>query len=221
MAANAVDFRSKSSPIPSCNLSAHDICAPDGILPLIALIHSSGVSPQRIDFEITETAVMFDFARAQQSIAALKAMGCSISLDDFGTGYSSLSHVHRLPLDKIKVDRSFVADVTDNPVSHKIIKSLTGLCADMEIACVVEGVETRAQLDSLRRLGCDHIQGYYFARPMHGECSLRLSGAGATTPQRRDAACRAGVSRRLRHSSPRWDAAAASSEAKRSRPERA
>ncbi|QPF93633.1 putative bifunctional diguanylate cyclase/phosphodiesterase [Bradyrhizobium commune] len=153
----------------SFNLSAHDVCSPEGILPLIAIIEKSGVPPRRLDFEITETAVTFDFVRAQQSIAALKTMGCGISLDDFGTGYSSLSHVHRLPLDKIKVDRSFVADINDNPVSHKIIKSLTGLCDDMEIACVVEGVETRAQLDSLRRLGCDFIQGYYFAKPMSGD----------------------------------------------------
>ena len=150
----------------SFNLSAHDICSPDGILPLITIIENSGLPPRRIDFELTETAVTFDFVRAQQSIAALKAMGCGISLDDFGTGYSSLSHVHRLPLDKLKIDRSFVADINDNPVSHKIIKSLTGLCDDMEIACVVEGVETRAQLDTLRRLGCDFIQGYYFAKPM-------------------------------------------------------
>jgi diguanylate cyclase (GGDEF)-like protein len=150
----------------SFNLSAHDICSPDGVLPLIAIIQRSGVAPSRLDFEITETAVAFDFRKAQESIATLKAMGCGISLDDFGTGYSSLSHVHRLPLDKIKVDRSFVADVNANPVSHKIIKSLTGLCADMEIACVVEGVETHDQLDSLRRLGCDYIQGYYFAKPM-------------------------------------------------------
>lgn len=143
--------------------------------------------PHRIDFEITETAVTFDFVRAQQSIATLKAMGCGVSLDDFGTGYSSLSHVHRLPLDKIKVDRSFVSDINDNPVSYKIIKSLTGLCDDMEIACVVEGVETRAQLDTLRRLGCDFIQGYYFAKPMPGDAigdylakeGLRLDGAGA------------------------------------------
>ncbi|MGY4513257.1 putative bifunctional diguanylate cyclase/phosphodiesterase [Bradyrhizobium sp. USDA 3650] len=153
----------------SFNLSAHDICSPEGILPLITIVEKSGLPPHRIDFEITETAVTFDFVRAQQSIAALKAMGCGISLDDFGTGYSSLSHVHWLPLDKIKIDRSFIADVNDNPVSHKIIKSLTGLCDDMEIACVAEGVETRAQLDTLRRLGCDFIQGYYFAKPMHGD----------------------------------------------------
>ncbi|WP_199751851.1 EAL domain-containing protein [Bradyrhizobium sp. RP6] len=150
----------------SFNLSAHDVCAAEGILPLISIIEKSGLPPHRIDFEITETAVTFDFVRAQQSIAMLKAMSCGISLDDFGTGYSSLSHVHRLPLDKIKIDRSFVSDINENPVSHKIIKSLTGLCDDMEIACVVEGVETRAQLDSLRRLGCDFIQGYYFAKPM-------------------------------------------------------
>jgi diguanylate cyclase (GGDEF)-like protein len=171
----------------SFNLSAHDVCSPEGILPLITIVEKSGLPPHRIDFEITETAVTFDFARAQQSIAALKAMGCGISLDDFGTGYSSLSHVHWLPLDKIKIDRSFIADVNDNPVSHKIIKSLTGLCDDMEIACVAEGVETRAQLDTLRRLGCDFIQGYYFAKPMHGDAideylakeRQRLGGAEA------------------------------------------
>jgi diguanylate cyclase (GGDEF)-like protein len=171
----------------SFNLSAHDVCAAGGILPLISIIEKSGVPPRRIDFEITETAVTFDFARAQESIATLKAMGCGISLDDFGTGYSSLSHVHRLPLDKIKVDRSFVADINDNPVSHKIIKSLAGLCDDMEIACVAEGVETRAQLDSLRRLGCNFIQGYYFAKPMPASAigdylakeRQRLDGAGA------------------------------------------
>jgi len=171
----------------SFNLSAHDVCAAEGILPLISIIEKSGLAPHRIDFEITETAVTFDFARAEQSIATLKAMGCGISLDDFGTGYSSLSHVHRLPLDKIKVDRSFVADINENPVSYKIIKSLTGLCDDMELACVVEGVETRAQLDTLRRLGCDFIQGYYFAKPMPADAidtylakeRKRLDGAGA------------------------------------------
>ncbi|MGC2777558.1 MAG: EAL domain-containing protein [Bradyrhizobium sp.] len=165
----------------SFNLSAHDICSPDGILPLIAVINASGVPPRRIDFEITETAVTFDFVRAEQSIAALKALGCGISLDDFGTGYSSLSHVHRLPLDKLKIDRSFVSDVNANPISHKIIKSLTGLCADMEIACVVEGVETKEQFDCLRRLGADYIQGYYFAKPMPADA---ISGFLAKENQR-------------------------------------
>ncbi|UTD26582.1 bifunctional diguanylate cyclase/phosphodiesterase [Bradyrhizobium sp. WD16] len=150
----------------SFNLSAQDICSPDGVLQLIATVHGSGVPPRRIDFEITETAVAFDFAQAQQAVTALKTIGCGVSLDDFGTGYSSLSHVHCLPLDKIKIDRSFVADINDNAVSNKIVKSLASLCADMDLTCVAEGVETREQLDSLRRLGCDLIQGYYFAKPM-------------------------------------------------------
>jgi diguanylate cyclase (GGDEF)-like protein len=172
----------------SFNLSAHDICAPNGILPLIAVIQASQVSPRRIDFEITETAVTFDFTRAQAAVATLKAMGCGISLDDFGTGYSSLSHVHLLPLDKIKVDRSFVADINDNEVSHKIVKSIAGLCADMDLSCTVEGVETKDQLDSLRALGCDLIQGYYFAKPMALE---------AVTPYLEDEVRRLGEAKRL------------------------
>jgi diguanylate cyclase (GGDEF)-like protein len=172
----------------SFNLSAHDICAPDGILHLISAIEASGVAPRRIEFEITETAVTYDFARAEHSIAALKAMGCSISLDDFGTGYSSLSHIHRLPLDKLKIDRSFVANINSNPVSHKIVKSLTGLCADMEIACIVEGVETEAQLDSLRRLGCDLVQGYYFAKPMPADAVAGFLSEGCRSLRKTRAA---------------------------------
>ncbi|WP_420131994.1 putative bifunctional diguanylate cyclase/phosphodiesterase [Rhodopseudomonas sp.] len=159
----------KSWPHPlrlSFNLSAHDVCAAEGILRLISIVERSGFAANRIDFEITETAVTFDFVRAQQSIATLKSMGCGVSLDDFGTGYSSLSHVHKLPLDKIKIDRSFVADINENPASLKIIKSLTSLCEDMEITSVVEGVETHSQLETMRRLGCHFIQGYYFAKPM-------------------------------------------------------
>ncbi|MBW8883085.1 MAG: EAL domain-containing protein, partial [Asticcacaulis sp.] len=125
-----------------------------------------GVSPKRIDFEITETSIAYDVQQAQAAVIAFRALGVGISLDDFGTGYSSLSHVHRLELDKIKVDRSFVADVTDNPVSHKIVKSLIALCGDMGLDCVLEGVETGAQLERLRELGCTLVQGYYFAKPM-------------------------------------------------------
>ncbi len=98
-----------------------------------------------------------------------KALGVGISLDDFGTGYSSLSHVHRLPLDKLKVDRSFVTDFTSNPASLKIVKSLLALCADMGLTCILEGVESAAQLAVLTDMGCAMAQGYYFARPMPAE----------------------------------------------------
>jgi len=150
----------------SFNLSAHDVCNAESVVQLLALINRSGVSPRRIDFEITETSVSYDFEQAHRAVLTLKALGVGISLDDFGTGFSSLSHVHRLPLDKLKVDRSFITDITTNPASLKIVKSLTALCTDMNLACVIEGVETEDQLATLRELGCTLVQGYLFARPM-------------------------------------------------------
>jgi diguanylate cyclase (GGDEF)-like protein len=155
----------------SFNLSAHDLSDSESVVQLIALINRSGIDPKRLDFEITETSVSQDFAQARAAVTTFKALGVGISLDDFGTGYSSLSHVHRLPLDKIKVDRSFVTDINTNPVSLKIVKSLTALCADMGLDCIIEGVETEAQLATLSELGCRKVQGYYFARPMP-ECDV-------------------------------------------------
>ncbi len=150
----------------SFNLSAHDLATPENVLQLIALIHHSGVAPRRIDIEITETATSYDFDQAHKAVSTLKALGVGISLDDFGTGYSSLSHVHRLPLDKIKIDRSFVTDIESDAASRKIVRSLLTLCKDLKITCIVEGVETEAQLKVLTKLGCAFVQGYYFARPM-------------------------------------------------------
>lgn len=150
----------------SFNLSAHDICAAEGVVRLVAIVNASGIDPKRIDFEITETVMAHDFIKARQSMQTLKALGCHLSLDDFGTGYSSLSYVHRLPLDRIKVDRSFVTDI-ENDCASKVVRSMTGLCADMGLKSIIEGVETPEQLVRLRQMGCDMAQGYLFAKPMH------------------------------------------------------
>jgi diguanylate cyclase (GGDEF)-like protein len=156
----------------SFNLSAQDLSDSENVVQIIAQINRSRLDPKRIIFEITETSVSHDFQKAQAAVQTFKALGAGISLDDFGTGYSSLSHVHRLPLDKIKVDRGFITDIETNPVSLKIVKSLTALCADMELECIIEGVETEAQLAVLRELGCKTVQGYYFARPMSAADAL-------------------------------------------------
>ncbi len=161
------------------NLSAHDLCSPESILAIIAAVNASGLSPRRIDFEITETAMARDFSAARAGVDALKALGAGISLDDFGTGFSSLSHVHSLPLDTLKVDRSFIQDICDNPASFKIVKSLAALCADMGLTCVVEGVETADQLALLKTLNCDRVQGYHFARPMKPEAIAAYLANGA------------------------------------------
>lgn len=148
----------------SFNLSTQDICAPDGVVRIVGTILASGIDPQRLDLEITETQMMHDFERAKSSIETLKALGCGIALDDFGTGYSSLSQLHALPLTKIKIDRSFVSDIDKNPASYKIVKSLLALSRDMGLGCVVEGVETREEMDTLASLGGQLAQGYFYSR---------------------------------------------------------
>jgi diguanylate cyclase (GGDEF)-like protein len=150
----------------SFNLSVRDIASADAILRIMAIVQGSGVEPHRIDLEVTETAVMRDFEGASDALRTLRRVGVRISLDDFGTGYSSLSYVHRLPLDKIKIDRSFVAEIETEPTCRDIIKSVVDLCRNLKLDCVVEGAETEAQLRILQELGCATIQGYIFGRPM-------------------------------------------------------
>ena len=150
----------------SFNLSSLDIGSHEQILAIIDIVERSGIGPHRIDFELTETAVLSNFDQARENMGVLRSTGARMSLDDFGTGYSSLSHVHGLPLDKIKVDRSFVRDIEQDRAARTIIRSMINLCRDLDLACVVEGVETAEQARVLRELKCDQLQGYYFAKPM-------------------------------------------------------
>ena len=150
----------------SFNLSAHDIASPAAVTRLAALIEESGVAPERIALEITETALMHDFDAARDALLALKAIGAQISLDDFGTGYSSLGYVRRLPIDKIKVDRSFMADLLVDKASRDIVKTIVDLCRNLNLDCIIEGVETADHVMILRTLGCRSMQGYHFSRPV-------------------------------------------------------
>ena len=150
----------------SFNLSGHDIVSAEKVLALIGLLMKSGVSPSRVEFEVTETALMMNLEEALANIHRLKATGVRISLDDFGTGYSSLSQIQKLPLDKIKVDGSFVRNLADSEASRKIVSSVSALSRDLSLSCVVEGVETREQLDILHGIGCHLIQGYFYSKPM-------------------------------------------------------
>jgi diguanylate cyclase (GGDEF)-like protein len=149
----------------SVNLSAHDIGSTTAIRNIVALVEAAG-RPCQIDFEITETAVMRDLEQANEALLSLLALGAGIALDDFGTGHSSLTHVQKLPLNRIKIDRSFVADVAHDPTSRAIIQTTIDLCHNLGISCVFEGIETETQLGVLRRLGGTVMQGYLFARPM-------------------------------------------------------
>jgi diguanylate cyclase (GGDEF)-like protein len=150
----------------SFNLSVRDLASDAAILGIITIIENSGVAPNRIDLEVTETALMRDFDQSSKSLRVLKALGVGISLDDFGSGYSSLSYVHRLPIDKIKIDRSFIQEVETQASCRAIVKTVIDLCRNLKLACVSEGMEADGQARILRSLGCTMMQGYLFSRPM-------------------------------------------------------
>ncbi len=160
----------------SVNLSALDLSSTMAVEAITSLVQQAG-KPCRVDFEITETAVMHDMVQANSALMMLLALGSRIALDDFGTGHSSLTHVQKLPLHRIKVDRSFVAEVTTDPASRAIIKTTVDLCRNLGISCVFEGIETEEQLDALLGLGGMVMQGYLFGKPMSEERVLeQLAG---------------------------------------------
>ncbi|SIR43400.1 diguanylate cyclase/phosphodiesterase [Rhizobium sp. RU20A] len=161
------------------NLSAHDLNAYDAVLAIVGIINGSGFDPQRLDLEITETALTHDFAQITHAVETLRRLGCGISLDDFGTGYSSLTRLHALPLTKLKIDRSFVTDLHQKPSSYKIVKSLLALSADMGLDCVIEGVETKEELAALKTLGGSQVQGYVFSLPLTAEAAGALAAQSA------------------------------------------
>lgn len=136
----------------------------------------SGLPPQSLQLELTEGIFMEDVDAAVVRILALKALGVAVAIDDFGTGYSSLAHLKRFPLDVLKIDRFFVKDLPNAPANEALISSILALCKGLNLGTVAEGVETREQLESLRTLGCQIVQGYFVSRPVPAEQIIALLG---------------------------------------------
>ena len=133
-------------------------------------LRDSGLEPSRLEIEITETAILNDMEHAVLVLEELSALGVRISLDDFGTGYSSLSYLHKLPLDKLKIDKSFIDDLTENQRSRTLLKGITVLGKALELKIVVEGVETSEQFDLLKKhYDVDFVQGFYFSKALTKE----------------------------------------------------
>ena len=135
---------------------------------LVGLVHSilleTGLTPDRLELEITEGVLIEDFDRGLSLLRRLKALGVRISMDDFGSGYSSLSYLQAFPFDKIKIDRAFVINLGRNPQSAAIVRAVIDLGHGLEMSIVAEGVETEAQLAFLAEEGCDAVQGYLIGR---------------------------------------------------------
>ena len=150
----------------SFNLSAKTMASDGPIRRLLSIAERDGMPASRLVFEITESAVMNDFESAMDVPNIIREAGAHVAIDDFGTGFSSLAYVHRLPIDILKIDRSFVRDLSLNERSSNVMRSILGLCENLGISCIVEGVETQEQFDLVCDLGATLIQGYYFSKPL-------------------------------------------------------
>jgi EAL domain-containing protein (putative c-di-GMP-specific phosphodiesterase class I) len=148
------------------NVSARQLRDPGFVGGVAAVLDETGVCPAHLELEITEGTVMEDIASGARVIGELKALGVRVALDDFGTGYSSLSYLTRLPIDVLKIDRSFVKDLGAHGRTETVTAAIMSLARGLGIDVVAEGVETEEQLAFLRSLGPVEIQGFLFARPM-------------------------------------------------------
>ncbi len=149
----------------SVNLSARAFAQESLVQRVSAILRDTSCPASALRLEITESVAIKDAARARMVLADLRRLGVRISLDDFGTGYSSLSYLQALPLDVLKIDRSFVTGIGTDTEKGEIVKLIVGLARGLGLEIVAEGVETGTQIDYLRGLGCQYGQGYYFAKP--------------------------------------------------------
>ncbi len=158
---------SNSVPL-AINLSSHDVITDPIIDHIIALAKQFEIDPKVIEFEVTETAMMADLEKATDNLNRLAKLGFSIALDDFGTGYSNFSYLRRLPIRKLKVDRSFLENAGD-PMTEKVLFSLAGMARTLGVECLLEGIESEVDLLMAKRVGVDAVQGFLFGRPMTAE----------------------------------------------------
>jgi diguanylate cyclase (GGDEF)-like protein/PAS domain S-box-containing protein len=156
-------------PVMSVNMSARQIMAPDLVERIENVLRETGLPGSALALEITESMLMSDTAVTVASLVRLRALGIQLTIDDFGTGYSSLGYLHALPIDGLKIDRSFVETLGSADDRAELIGTILSLAGRLGITAVVEGVETEAQLRQLRELGSSYMQGYLFAPPLNAE----------------------------------------------------
>jgi len=148
------------------NVSAQQFCKKDFVEHVLAIVDCTGANPKRLKLELTESMLVDCIEDVICKMTEFKSIGIGLSLDDFGTGFSSLSYLKRLPLDQLKIDRSFVRDINSDPGSRAIAQSVISLGRALGLSVIAEGVETEDQLDLLASLGCNSFQGYLFSCPL-------------------------------------------------------
>ncbi|WP_172961773.1 putative bifunctional diguanylate cyclase/phosphodiesterase [Desulfovibrio ferrophilus] len=153
----------------SVNVSGRQFSQVDLVDRVDQILRETGLPPDRLKLEITETAIMQNAEMAIDKLAALREMGVRISVDDFGTGYSSMSYLQRLPLDSLKIDLSFVRAMDDSQSNVEIVRAIINLAHTLGLEVIAEGVERASHRDTLHDLSCELLQGYYYSRPLSGE----------------------------------------------------
>ncbi len=170
------------------NLSPIQFRDPDLIGDIVCVVEEFALTPDHIELEITETALMQDGELTLTTLDRLSKLGFKLSVDDFGTGYSSLAYLKRFPVDTLKIDRSFITDMTENDDDRAIVTAILALAHSLRLSVIAEGVETKAQFAALASLGCDQAQGYLISRPVPAS-DIAARYFGANTAQ---AGCAAG-----------------------------
>ncbi|MEW6130433.1 MAG: EAL domain-containing protein [Acidobacteriota bacterium] len=158
----------------SVNISGKQLAQENIAEQVEQILKQSGVDPRQIKLEITESVVMENIESATQTLNQLRALGLQLSIDDFGTGYSSLSYLYRLPVDTLKIDRSFVIQMMKSSDNAEIVRTIVSLAKTLGMSIIAEGVETPEQLEHLQKLECDNGQGYLFAKPLSLEDATHL-----------------------------------------------
>lgn len=177
-AAGARGLGGKDLPSINVNLSYRQFFDNQLLETLAQLLRDKDLPSGSIIAEVTENLFINDPEAAKSYLSALRELGVGIALDDFGTGYSSLTHLHKFPLDKLKIDRDFVSSMQSDPKAREIVRSLCGLSERLGLDLVAEGVEDKEGADTLSELGCTHGQGYFFSRPISLQHAIRLLREG-------------------------------------------
>jgi diguanylate cyclase (GGDEF)-like protein/PAS domain S-box-containing protein len=178
------DWQRQFVPVPpisvSVNVSFKQLIGAELVDDVARILDETGLSPELLKLEMTESTLMANASETGDKLRQLKKLGVGLEIDDFGTGYSSLSRLKRLPFDTVKIDRSFIKDMGTAREGKEIVKTILNLARTMGMDVVAEGVETHEQCEALARLGCSHVQGYFFSRPLQAEAAEALMREQAT-----------------------------------------
>jgi diguanylate cyclase (GGDEF)-like protein/PAS domain S-box-containing protein len=169
-------------PVMSVNLSSRQIMAPDLVERVESTLDETGLPGRLLSLEITESTLMSDSAVTAASLVRLRAMGIQLCIDDFGTGYSSLAYLHALPIDVLKIDRSFIGAIGSSEERSELVGTIISLARRLGITAVAEGVETQDQITRLQQMGSEYVQGFYYSKPISSHDTAALLKQRSVTP---------------------------------------